>query len=295
MEECFRLADRVRSIVKDGRGEHRVGSADCEGISQMLQATGSPRCDHGNRDPHRYGSRQCQVISLLRAIAVHAREENFSGAGAFHGACPFDHIATGCLSATMGEYFPAISLRVSYAFRIDGHHDALRSKPAGGSLHELRMFHGSRIDTDLVRSCIQEGSNIVQGSHAAPDRQRHKDLLSSPSHDVKNRLPIFMGRGDVQKAKLVRTRLILKNRLLHRISCIAKALEIHAFDYEAIIHIQARNNTDFQHHILTFAMAAIFIIARPVTASAGTAVVRVSTSASSSMSSASPSLSLFQR
>src|SRR5689334_19183138 len=111
MEEGFRLADRVRSIVKDRCSKNRVGSADRERISKVLQPTGSTRGDHGNRDSHRYGSGQFQIIPLLRAITVHAREENLSGAGIFHGACPFDYIATGCPSATMGKDFPTTPLR----------------------------------------------------------------------------------------------------------------------------------------------------------------------------------------
>src|SRR6202000_946341 len=89
--------------------------------------------------------------------------------------------------------------------------------------------------------------------------------------------------------------LVIDNGLLDRIAGIAQAFEIDALDHTAIFHIQARDDADFQHHILPFAMAAMFIRVRPVTASAGTPVVRVMASASRSISSASPSLSVDQR
>ena len=66
--------------------------------------------------------------------------------------------------------------------------------------------------------------------------------------------------------------LVIEDRLLHRIAGIAQAFEIHALDDAAVLHVQAGNDADFQHHnlgsiIRPFAMAAMFIRARPVTAS----------------------------
>ena len=78
-----------------------------------------------------------------------------------------------------------------------------------------------------------------------------------------------------------------------------RPLEIDALDHAAVFHVQAGDDTDFQHE----ASAASSALRHggdvhqgaAETASAGTPVVRLSASASSSMSSASPSRSPFQR
>src|SRR6202012_317536 len=95
--------------------------------------------------------------------------------------------------------------------------------------------------------------------------------------------------------KFVGAGLVVNDRLLHRIASIAQAFEIDAFDHTAVFHVETGNDADLEHYILPFAMAAMFINTRPVTASAGTPVVRVMASASRSISSASPSLSVDQR
>ncbi len=84
-----------------------------------------------------------------------------------------------------------------------------------------------------------------------------------------------MGGGDVEEAEFVGARLVVNDRLLHRIAGIAQAFEIHALDDAAILHVQAGDDTNLEHYMRPLAMAAMFIRVRPVTASAGTPVVRV--------------------
>src|SRR6185369_1367311 len=72
--------------------------------------------------------------------------------------------------------------------------------------------------------------------------------------------------------------------------------EVHAFDDAAVLHIQTRYDADFQHYFRPILASAVTLnSARPVAASAGTAVVFANASASYRCVSASSSLGAVQR
>src|SRR5665213_4353779 len=103
-----------------------------------------------------------------------------------------------------------------------------------------------------------------------------------------------MAGGDVQETKFVGTGRVINDRLFDRIAGVAQLFEIDALDHAAVFDVQARNDADFQHQRVR-ARAAMFIKARPQTACAGIAVVRLKASASSNMSRASANFPSFQR
>ena len=58
---------------------------------------------------------------------------------------------------------------------------------------------------------------------------------------------IFVGRGNVQEAKLVGAGLVIDDGLLHRIAGIAQAFKIDALDHAAAMDIEAGDDADGQH------------------------------------------------
>jgi hypothetical protein len=60
-------------------------------------------------------------------------------------------------------------------------------------------------------------------------------------HFQKN-LPFFMGGGDVQKAQLVSSFLVVKSGDLHRVSGVLEIHKTDPFDHPAILYIQTWDN-----------------------------------------------------
>jgi hypothetical protein len=134
---------------------------------------------------------------------------------------------------------------------IDRHDDALRSKPPGGGTHKFRMFHRRRIDADFIGSCIQESPNIIQRSHASPDRDRHEDLFCGARDDIQDRPTILVRRRDIQKTQLIGAVPIVRRGYFNRVAGIPKIHERYAFNHPAGFDIEARDNPFRQHEFTT--------------------------------------------
>ena len=67
-------------------------------------------------------------------------------------------------------------------------------------------------------------------------------------HHIQQGAAIFVRGGDVQEAEFVGARLVIDNRLLHRIAGIAQAFEIDALDDPAVFHVQAGDDTHLEHY-----------------------------------------------
>ena len=127
--EALGFADRVFAVVEDAGGQHRVGVAFDDAVGQMLQRsrrrpTRSPESDTASR--HR--ARQREVEAALRAVAVHAGQQDFAGAEFRHLARPLDGVESGVLAPAVREDFPARRFaRGADALGVDGDDDALRA------------------------------------------------------------------------------------------------------------------------------------------------------------------------
>src|SRR6185312_6877296 len=104
-----------------------------------------------------------------------------------------------------------------------------------------------------------------------------------------------MAGGDVEEAELVGAGFVVDHGLFHRIASVAQIEKVHAFDDAAVFHIETGDDAGFEHQLRIRAIAAMVKKARAVTASAGTAVVRVRASVSSRRSQASSRRSSLQR
>ena len=64
---------------------------------------------------------------------------------------------------------------------------------------------------------------------------------------VEDGVAVFVAGGDVEEAQLVGPGRIIEGGLLHRIAGIAEGDEIHALDDPAILHVETRDDPEFQH------------------------------------------------
>src|SRR5205823_3550705 len=74
------LTDGEFAVMEDRSRQHCVGSADNDAVDEILQRAHASRSDHRDIDGIGDGTRQGEVEAGLRAVAIHAGEQNFSRA-----------------------------------------------------------------------------------------------------------------------------------------------------------------------------------------------------------------------
>src|SRR5205814_6845935 len=97
----LQATDRVLLEVEDGRREGRIRRPAQEDFSKMLQAAGAAGGNHRDADGAGRGRRQLAIEAGLRAVGVHGREENLSGAERLDAARPLDGVQSGLARAAV--------------------------------------------------------------------------------------------------------------------------------------------------------------------------------------------------
>src|SRR5215207_8739759 len=97
----LRLPHAVVPVVEDRGAEDGVGAALLDGVDEMVQGAGATRRDH--RDVHGIGHRpgELELVAALRAVAVHAREQDLPRPALHALACPLDGVAPHGRAATV--------------------------------------------------------------------------------------------------------------------------------------------------------------------------------------------------
>src|SRR5207247_8199149 len=85
-QKLLQAANRILLEVENGRRESRIRRAAQEDFSKMFQAAGAAGGNHRDVDGAGGGRRQLAIEAGLRAVRVHGREENLSGAKRLHAA-----------------------------------------------------------------------------------------------------------------------------------------------------------------------------------------------------------------
>ena len=149
----------------------------------------------------------------------------------------------------MGENLPARRrARGGDALRVDGDDDALRAELLRGPAHDLTIGDRSRIDRGLVGAGEQEIADIVGRADAAANRQRHEAHLGCAPDHIEEDAAILVARCDVEKAQLVRTRLVVSDRALDRVPRVAQVDEIDALDDAAVLDVETGYDAGFESH-----------------------------------------------
>ncbi len=82
---------------------------------------------------------------------------------------------------------------------------------------------------------------------AAADGQRQEHPRRGARHHVQDGVAVLVAGGDVEEAQFVRAGRVIQRGLLDRIAGVAQGDEVHALDDAAVLHVQAGNDSQFQH------------------------------------------------
>ena len=109
------------------------------------------------------------------------------------------------------------------------------------------MKHGGRVDGYLVRTCVKEPCGILERGDSSADSERNVNPFRNPRDQFRESPATFGRCADVKIDKLVSALERVESPHLHRVSNLAKPLEIDSFDHLPVFHVKARYNSFGQH------------------------------------------------
>nr|GFB45916.1 hypothetical protein [Tanacetum cinerariifolium] len=131
---------------------------------------------------------------------------------------------------------------------INGHDDALGAESRSGFADKLGIEHGSGVDRHLIGAGIQQIADVLHRAHAATHRQRNEHLTGHALNGMQRGVAAVDTGRDVQKGNLVGALLVIATGNFHRIAGVADVLELHAFDYAAVVDVKARDDAFGEGH-----------------------------------------------
>ena len=118
---------------------------------------------------------------------------------------------------------------------------------SAASFDEFAPRHRGGVDRDLVGAGAQQGADVVDGAHAAADRERHEAGFRRAPHDVEDDAAVLVARGDVEESEFVGAGGVVGDRSFDRIAGVAQVDEIDALDDAAVLDIETGDDADFEH------------------------------------------------
>ncbi len=236
---------RARCTARSGRstrrGPRRLPLLNR--VDEVAERAGAPRCDHGH--VHRVGHRtgQLELVAVLGAVAIHARQQDLPGAALDALARPRDGVAANGRAAAVHVHAVGIAL----AARVDGQDHALGSEHLGHLAEQLRAPHGRRVDRHLVRPGVEHGLRVGRRAHAPADREGDEHVVRAAARELRHGFALLVRGGDVEEDDLVGPLVLVAHRQLHRVAGIAQVHELHALDHAALVHVEAGDHASQQH------------------------------------------------
>ena len=93
----------------------------------------------------------------------------------------------------------------------------------------------------------KQRANVVDGAHAAADRERHETRLGGAPHHIEHDVAVFVAGGDVEESQLVGAGFVIGDGRFDRIAGVAQIDEVDAFDDAAVFHVKTGNDADLEH------------------------------------------------
>src|SRR5918998_2461244 len=199
MVPCVR--DAVLPEMEDRSGQYGIRAAGREPFAQVVQGAGATGGDYRNVDGRGYGLQEWQVVTIAGAVAVHASQQDLSGAATSCFRGPGDDVETAGAPSTVRINAPAVAIRLVTS--VNGDDDALTAKDLRPGVDEVRIGDGGGIDRDLVRACGEQFANIAHRAHAASNGQRDEHLIGCALDDVDHCAAAVRGCRDVEEYELV--------------------------------------------------------------------------------------------
>jgi hypothetical protein len=191
--------DACLGVVKDRGSERRVRSASCKNVHEVVQAAGTTRCNHRNRNGGRYSGGELAVKPDLRAVAIDRRQQNFPGATRLGLLGPFNGIALCEALATANVDSEAVALFLC----VDRNEHCLTAVSIRERRDELRIFQRGSIQAHLIGPRVDRRSGVIFCPDAATDRKRDEQLAGDRSNRVGECTTAFQRRRDVEDDELV--------------------------------------------------------------------------------------------
>src|SRR5439155_704254 len=116
---------------------------------------------------------------------------------------------------------------------------------------ELGVGHGRRVERDLVGARPEHVAHLVDGAHAAADRQRDERAAGRPLDDVEERGPPLGRGGDVEEADLVGALACISLGELGRIALVDEVDEPGPLDDPPVHDVEARDDASAEHQPAT--------------------------------------------
>ena len=95
--------DRVAAVMEDRGGEGGVGAALDDALGEVLEGADAAGGDHRDRDRVGDGAGEDEVVAVLGAVAVHARQHDLAGAALGGLGRPGDRLAAVDPAAAPGD------------------------------------------------------------------------------------------------------------------------------------------------------------------------------------------------
>jgi len=242
---CF--ADGERSVVEDGCAESAVGASYGQTFVDVLERSHATRGDYGNRNSVDYRSRELQVVARARAIAIHAREQDFSCAEVDDAFGPRDRVESRVGASAAGEDVPSKGIVCARTFCIDSDDDRLSAPTCGGAFDESRITHCGSVDGDLVGAGVEKRFDVPFAFHSASNGEGRENAVCGRSNDIEQRSAAFMGCGDVEERDLVGACGVVALSNFDWVAGIAQRDELNAFDDAPVFDIEAGNDALCEH------------------------------------------------
>ena len=196
--------------------------------------------------------RERELVAVLGAVAVHAREQDLPRAALDALLGPRDRVlARG--GAAAGDVGLIGAVRASLG--VDRQHHALRAEDLGELVDQLGPGERRGVDRDLVRARVEDRVGVLDRAHAAADRERHEDVIGGSSREFDDGGALVGGRGDVEEDQLVGALRVVVRGKLDGVPGVADVDELRALDDPAVVDVHAGNHA-LVVHALTLAARA---------------------------------------
>ena len=206
----------------------------------MLERAHAAARDDGNWHRARHGAGKRQVKASLGAVAIHAGEQDLAGAATGRLLGPRHRIDTRGVATARREDLPLVGTGCagqSDTLGIDRHDHGLATKRRGGLADQRRIAHGGRVKRHLVGTGGNHGAHACQVAKAAANGIGNGELLGRVRCHLDSRRAVVTRGGNVQEDDLVRTLAIVGAGQLHRITGIAQAHKVDAFDHTTVLDV----------------------------------------------------------